>query len=339
MKIGIVNSSTFGMYTPDLMKKLGRIGDIERIRVDKNIKGEELAEKTKGIRFIIASVTPKYDEEFFKLNKETVLICRHGLGYNNIDIEAATRYGVMVTRVPGRDERDSVAELAVTLILNCLRKTISANQAVRKGKWKERAKFVGWELRKKSVGIIGYGNIGKRVGEILKNGFEVDILVYDPNILPENIKEKGVNLVTFEELLRKSDIITLHASLTSENYHLLGAKEFALMKKGVIIVNAARGELIEEKELVKALESGKVRAVGLDVIENEPIENSNPLLSFENVYIVPHIAAYTREAMRRMDEKMVEDIEKVIKGEVPSEIINPRVTQSSQARSRNLQVA
>ncbi len=332
MKIGVVNSSTFGMYTPDSMKRLKKIGNIERIWVDKNIKGEELAEKTKNFRFIIASVTPKYNEEFFKLNKETVLICRHGIGYDNIDIESATKYGVMVTRVPGGGERDSVAELTITLILNCLRKTISGVQAVKEGRWKERAKFMGWELRRKKVGIIGYGNIGKRVGEILKNGFEADIFVYDPNILPEKIKERGVSLVTLEELLRKSDIITLHASLTSENYHLLGEKEFALMKKGVIIVNAARGELIEEKELVKALRSGKVEAVGLDVIENEPIENNNPLLSFENVYITPHIAAYTRDTMRRMDEKMVEDITKVIKGDTPMEIINPGVAATFRLR-------
>ncbi|WP_103927253.1 D-isomer specific 2-hydroxyacid dehydrogenase family protein [Petrotoga sp. SL27] len=327
--IAIVNSSTFGIYFPDLMQRLKKIGIVERITVDPQISGRELAVKLKGFKFVIASVTPNFTSEFFQYNKDVKLIARHGIGYNNVDIKAATESGVMVTKVLGIHERDSVAELAIALILICLRQIIPANKAVKENKWQDRRSFVGDEISKLTVGIIGYGNIGSRVAEIVKEGFGSKVIAYDPYIADKVIEKTGVTPVSFEELLKTSDVISLNASLNEGNYHFINKSAFDLMKNGVVIVNTARGELINQNDFIEALESKKVSAAGLDVLEEEPINPNNPLLKYPNVYILPHIGGYGKYSLRKMDEKMVEDIEKQIKGEIPEQIVNPEVIEKN----------
>nr|WP_233488435.1 D-isomer specific 2-hydroxyacid dehydrogenase family protein [Petrotoga sp. 9PW.55.5.1] len=325
--IAIVNSSTFGIYFPDLMQRLKKIGLIERISVDPKISGKELANKLKGYKFVIASVTPTFSQEFFQYNKDVKLIARHGIGYNNVDIDAATQNGVMVTRVLGIHERDSVAEIAVAMMLLCLRQIIPANKAVLENKWDERKKFVGNELSRLTVGIIGYGNIGSRVGEIVKEGFNSKVLAYDPYIADKVIEKTGVTPASFEEILKGSDVISLNASLNKGNYHFIDKKAFDLMKDGVVIVNTARGELINEADFVEALKEGKVSAAGLDVLETEPIDQSSQLLKLPNVFIIPHIGGYGKYSLRNMDEKMVEDIEKLMSGKIPEQVVNPQVIE------------
>lgn len=327
MKIAIVNSSSFGMYFPEHIERLKRLGKIKRFEFPSHIDGKTLAEELKGYPIIIASVSPRYDSEFFANKDETLLIARHGIGYDNIDLESATKKGVIVTKVRGEIEREAVAEMAIALLMAVMRRLIEASLAVRKGRWKERARFIGWELKGKNVGIIGFGNIGSRVGEILKNGFSCNVLAYDPYLSVEEIRRKGAEPVSLEELLRNSDIISLNASLAPENYHMLSFQEFSLMKEGVILVNTARGELIDEEALLDALEKGKVAGVGLDVVEGEPIDKNHPLLRFDNVIITPHTAAYTYECLRAMGEKVVLDVERVAKGEIPDEVINKEVLE------------
>lgn len=324
-RIGIVNSSTFGRYFPDLMERLAKIGEVERIEVDPDIKGEKLADRLSGFQFIIASVTPNFSRDFFAFNDDVILIARHGIGYNNVDVKAATEKGVAVTRVLGIHERDAVAELTISLAMICLRQIVPATQAVRDGKWDKRKGFVGRELSKMKVGIIGYGNIGSRVAEIIKEGFGAEVYAYDPNVSDAIIEKNGIRPSSFNEILKESDLLSFNASLNPGNYHFIGKDEFKLMKDGVIIINTARGELIKEAELAEAVKSGKVAAVGLDVSEREPIEPDNPLLGLENVYIVPHIGGYTEYSLRKMDEKMVEDIEAIVRGKIPDQLVNPEV--------------
>jgi phosphoglycerate dehydrogenase-like enzyme len=325
LNIAIVNSSSFGMYFPEHIERLKRLGKVKRFEFPPDIDGKTLAKKLKGYSVIIASVSPRYDSEFFANKDETILITRHGIGYDNIDLESATEKGVIVTKVQGEIEREAVAEMAIALLMAVMRRLMEASLAVRKGRWKERARFIGWEIKGKNVGIIGFGNIGSRVGEILKNGFSANVLAYDPYLSEDEIRSKGAEPVSLEELLRNSDIISLNASLNPENYHMLSFKEFSLMKKGVILVNTARGELIDEEALLDALDKGKVAGVGLDVVEGEPIDKNHPLLRFDNVIITPHTAAYTYECLRAMGEKVVCDVERVAKGEIPDEVINKEV--------------
>ncbi len=321
IKIAIVNSSSFGKHFPEHIERLKALGEVERFEFPQNMRGKALADKLMGFSIIIASVKPYYDKEFFDYKDKTLLITRHGIGYDNIDIKSATEKGTIVTNVTGIVEREAVAESAVALLLDVIRKVRTASLKVKEGKWNERANFIGYEIKDKVVGIIGIGNIGSRVCEILKYGFNAKVVAYDPYLSEGTIRERGAEPVSLEELLRTADFISLNASLNSKNYHMLSDKEFSQMKKGVYIVDTARGELIDQDALIKALNEGIVSGVGLDVIENEPIDENHPLIAFDNVIITPHISAYTMECLKGMGDKVVSDIEKVLSGEVPDNVI------------------
>jgi phosphoglycerate dehydrogenase-like enzyme len=322
VKIAIVNSSSFGRIFPEHMERLKKLGEVDRFDLSKDMGGKELAQKLMGYSIIIASVTPLYNKEFFDYKDKTLLIARHGIGYNNIDIEAATKKGTFVTKVDAVVERESVAENAVALLMTVIRQTALASAKAKEGKWAERAKFMGYEIKDKTVGVIGFGNIGSRVGEILKNGFNAKLIAYDPYLTREEIEKRGAQSVSLEELLKNSDIISLNALLNENSYHMMSEKSFALMKKGVFIVNAARGGLIDEKSLIKALDEGIIGGLGLDVVEGEPIDENHPLFAYKNVVITPHTSAYTYECLKGMGDKVVDDAEKVAKNENPNNVVN-----------------
>ena len=322
VKIAIVNSSSFGRIFPEHMERLKKLGEVDRFDLSKDMGGKELAQKLMGYSIIIASVTPLYNKEFFDYKDKTLLIARHGIGYNNIDIEAATKKGTFVTKVDAVVERESVAENAVALLMTVIRQTALASEKAKEGKWAERAKFMGYEIKDKTVGVIGFGNIGSRVGEILKNGFNAKLIAYDPYLTREEIEKRGAQSVSLEELLKNSDIISLNALLNDNSYHMMSEKSFALMKKGVFIVNAARGGLIDEKSLIKALDEGIIGGLGLDVVEGEPIDETHPLFAYKNVVITPHTSAYTYECLKGMGDKVVDDAEKIAKNENPNNVVN-----------------
>ncbi len=333
-RIAIVNSSSFGRYFPEHLERLSALGEVRRLDFPPHIDGRALAEALRGFPILIVSVTPRFGPEFFAHKDETWLIARHGIGVDNIHLPSATAHGVLVTRVTPWMEREAVAELTVGLLLALLRRIPEAAAAVRAGRWAERAAFVGWELHGKTVGLIGFGNIGSRVGEILAQGFRARVLAYDPNVPPEAIRAAGAEPADLETLLREADILSLHAALTEENIHMLSHEAFAKMKPGVILVNTARGAVIDEAALIAALEEGRVAGAALDVMTEEPIPADHPLLRFPNVLIVPHIAAYTRETLRRMGEKVISDVERVLRGEIPEEVVNPEVLPHARAWRR-----
>jgi len=323
LRIAIVNSSSFGKYFPEHTERLKALGEVTRFDFPATIDGRSLAEALQGYNVIIASVKPYYTREFFQHKDHTLLIARHGIGVDNIHLPSAAEKGVIVTKVTPQVEREAVAELAVALLLDILRRTHEARRAVYKNRWAERARFVGFEIKGKTAGIIGIGNIGSRVAEILRYGFGANTVAYDPYITPDTIRCRAAEPVELDDLLKQSDIISLNASLNEGNYHMLSYREFGLMKEGVFLVNTARGELIDEEALVAALESGKVAAIGMDVVEGEPIDGGHRLLKYPNVLIVPHIAAYTHESLRLMGEKVVQDVERIARGEVPEERVAP----------------
>lgn len=333
-RIAIVNSSSFGRYFPEHMERLAALGEVQRLMFPPDIEGRALAEALRGFPILIVSVSPRFGPEFFAAKDETWLIARHGIGVDNIHLPSATAHGALVTRVAPWMERDAVAEMTVALLLALLRRVPEAAAAVREGRWAERAAFVGGELRGKTVGLIGFGSIGSRVGEILSRGFRARVLAFDPGVPPEAIREAGAEPADLETLLRESDILSLHAALTEENFHMLSHEAFAKMKPGVILVNTARGELIDGAALLAALASGRVGGAALDVVEGEPIGPDHPLLRFPNVLIVPHIAAYTHETLRRMGDKVIADVERVLRGEVPEEVVNPEVLPHARAWRR-----
>jgi phosphoglycerate dehydrogenase-like enzyme len=333
--VAIVNSSSFGRKFPEHMRRLGKLGTVRRIGVRPDCRGAELARKLAGARVVIASVSPEFDEEFFRLSPDLLLVTRHGIGYDNVDVAAATRHGVMVARVPGLVEREAVAEHAVALMLAVMRRLHPADEAVRRGKWNDRASFIGSELKGRTVGIIGCGNIGGRVAQIIGRGFGARVVSYDPGVSAGRMGRCGAEKVPLGKLLAESGVISLHASLNPTSRRMLGARELNRMRTGVVIVNTARGELTDERALARAMKDGRVAGLGLDVVTNEPARGNHPLLKAGNVIMVPHIAAYTVESLREMGNKVVEDSERVLsRGRAPRELVNPTVLGSRALKAR-----
>ena len=200
---------------------------------DNEMHGKELAKLLNGYNIIIASVTPFFTKEFFDYKDELLLITRHGIGYNNIDIDAAKEHDTVVTIVPALVERDAVAENNITNLLAVLRKTVESSNRVKADHWEDRAKFVGHTLFNKTVGVIGVGNTGSCVVEIVRNGFRCNVLAYDPYKSDLYLQTYGARKVEIDELLTSSDIICICANLTKENYHMISKNEIEKMKDDV----------------------------------------------------------------------------------------------------------
>lgn len=321
MKIAIVNSSSFGKIFPDHIKKLEKIGQVDRFEVDQNIDGKSLGQMLKGYQYIIASVTPFFDKDFFENVDDLRLISRHGIGYNNVDLISAKEKGVIVSIVPSLVERDSVAENNITNLLALMRMTINSSKKVRDDKWETRANFVGNSLYHKIVGVIGVGNTGSQVARTLREGFQCRVLGYDPYKDKLELEQFGVEKVDFETLLEKSDVICLCANLTKENYHMINKNTISKMKNGVYISNTARGALIDEKDMVDALKNKKVKALATDVLEVEPARSNHPYLQFDNVIITPHTSAYTKECLYAMGESCLNDVYNVHNKKLPKRCV------------------
>ena len=277
-KIAIVNSSSFGTAVPEHMSDLQEFAEVERIHVPTEIPSADLAARLVDFDGIVASTSPVYPRSVLQNLPRLKIVARHGIGFNNIDIAAANQLGIIVTKVDGPIERNSVGEHAVALLLSAARWIPQGDRLVKQGRWADRAQYIGKELTNRSVGIIGLGNIGTRAAEILRHGFNARILVHEPYVASAEIASMGYEPVSLEQLLRTSDFITLHAALTSKSRHLLGRAEFEAMKPGVVIANAARGELIDTSAISGYLRSGHIRAYAADVVEDEPIGASHKLL-------------------------------------------------------------
>jgi len=220
------------------------------------------------------------------------IIGRAGVGLDNVDVDAASKKGIIVMNAPAGNTI-STAEHTMSLILALSRNIPQAYMSMREGKW-DRKRFMGTELYNKVLGVIGLGRIGTEVAKRALS-FKMKVLAYDPYLSEEKARKMDVELADIKTLLEQSDYITVHAPFTSETKHIIGKNEFAIMKKGVRIINCARGGIIDEKALNEALESGKVAGAALDVYENEPPIDS-PLIKRENVVTTPHIGASTEEA-------------------------------------------
>jgi len=250
--------------------------------------------------------------EVLEASERLKVIGVHGVGVDHIDVDFAEKRGIRIVRTP-EALTDSVAEFTVGLILSLLRKIPLADDAVRKGEWNKKYNvLVGAELMGKTVGILGLGRIRSAVARRLSS-FNVNLVYYKRNRNIEIERLLGVNYVSFDELLRISDIISIHTPLTSETYHMISFREFALMKHGVYIVNTARGAIIDEKALYEALVSGKVAGAALDVFESEPLNSENPLTRLDNVILTPHLAASCEETLKRLAVAVAEKVIQALK--------------------------
>lgn len=250
---------------------------------------EELRNIAGDIDGVIAGVDT-WDEEIFQISKKLKVIARFGVGVDNIDLEAAGRYGIIVCNTPGINS-SAVAEQAAALILCLVRKVPQMDKAVRKGEW-PRPMF--HELKSQTVGFLGFGAIPKKLAERLA-GFQPKMIAYDKFPDVEEALRLGVEMKDLETVLGQSDILSIHLPATKETEHFICTETINKMKAGVLIVNTARGSIVNEREMAEALEHGKVQGFATDVFETEPIDLKGPLFQFENYIASPHISAETYE--------------------------------------------
>lgn len=240
----------------------------------------------------------------------------HGIGCDHVDLEAARELGKVVLNTP-EALSVTVAEMALALILSLTRRVVSADKAVRAGEWNRKySDLIGIELMGKTVGLIGMGRIGTATATRLK-AFETEVLYWSRTRKPELEEELGVEWAELDELLSLSDVISLHVPGTPETHHLLGERALALMKDGVLIVNTARGRVIDQEALIRALRSGKVAGAALDLFEREPLDPSDELAGMDNVILTPHLSASSLEGMQRMAVQVAEGVLAVFRGERP----------------------
>ena len=221
------------------------------------------------------------------------MIGRAGVGVDNIDVAAATEAGVVVMNAPDGNTM-TTAEHTLALLLALARRVPQGNASLKAGRW-ERKKFVGVELRGKTLGVVGLGRIGRVVASRAL-GFEMKVVAFDPFVAPEQLRETEIELAPLEEVCARADFVTVHAPLTPETRGIIGARELAMMKEGVYVINCARGGLVDERALQAAINEGRVAGAALDVFEEEPPAADHPLVALDEVVSTPHLGASTKEA-------------------------------------------
>ncbi len=266
--------------------------------------GASVIDEIKDADALVVRSATKVTAQLLEHAAKLRAIGRAGVGVDNVDLDAATKKGIVVMNTPGGNAV-AVAEHAIALMLALIRRIPQADGALKQGRW-EKKKLTGTELRSKTIGLIGLGKIGMEVAR-LAQAFQMEVIAFDPYISSLLAREQNVRLMTLEEVLKASDFISVHASATAETKHLLNARTLAMAKPGVRIVNCARGELINEADLLAALESGHVAGAALDVFEIEPPKDFK-LVAHPNVVATPHIAGSTEEAQEIVGIRIAEQV-------------------------------
>jgi D-3-phosphoglycerate dehydrogenase len=321
----LVEARPFSVLDSAPMEKLKASG----IRVDdlrgSGIKDKNFIKALKQADALLCGNDLQVDDDLLDRAPKVKAIAKLGVGLDTVDVEAASRRGVVVFHTPGANNQ-AVADHTFALILSLARKIRYCDQSLREKRW-EHTKIIGVEIWRKTIGIIGLGAIGRCVA-LRAKGFQMKIVACDPYWPAEFAAEQKIEKLSLDELLKVSDIVTIHAPLTPENKELINAKTLGLMKPAAILINAARGGIVSETDLHQALKAGQIAGAGLDVFEQEPPDDS-PLLELENVVLTPHTAAFTHEAMNTMSMGVVDQLIDYYHGKKPVHLVNPEVFKAS----------
>ncbi|GAB18380.1 D-3-phosphoglycerate dehydrogenase [Gordonia effusa NBRC 100432] len=294
------------------------LGDDVEVRWVDGPDRPKLLEAVVDADAILVRSATTVDAEVLAAGSKLKIIARAGVGLDNVDVPAATERGVMVVNAPTSNIH-TAAEHAVALLLSASRQIPAADATLREHTWK-RSSFNGVEIFDKTVGVVGLGRIGQLVAARLA-AFETKIIAYDPYVSAARAAQLGIELVTLDELLERADFITVHLPKTPETLGLIGAEQLARTKKGVVIVNAARGGLIDEQALADAIKSGQVRGAGLDVFSTEPCTDS-PLFELPEVVVTPHLGASTSEAQDRAGTDVAKSVRLALAGHFVPDAVN-----------------
>lgn len=309
------------------LKILSRYADVKIANTtDVNVL-KSMVKDVDVVMVVYAKITGEMIREAERLKG----IVRYGVGVDNIDLEAATERGVLVANVPDYGV-NAVAEFTWALILALARRIVVADRYMRRreyiGAWSNPPSFLrGVDLEGRVLGVVGFGRIGRAVASRAR-GFGMRVLFYDPYVADEYIAELDARKTSLEDLLRSSDIVSIHATLTRETHHLINEDRLRLMKPSAFLINTARGSIVDEKALYRALKEGWIGGAAIDVYEIEPPPPNNPLLDLENIILTPHIAWYSEEALKRLEMGAVEEAIRIIRGEIPRNLVNREVLRN-----------
>lgn len=282
---------------------------------------EEIIERIKDVEGLVCPLSDKIDREVIDAGNNLKIIANYGAGFDNIDFNYAKEKNIIVTNAPAPSSAVSTAELTFGLILASARKFFSGERNLREGKflgWRP-TYFLGSELRGKTLGIIGMGNIGQNLAKRAL-AFEMDV-IYNSRNQKDEIEKLGAVYKSKEEVIKEADFLTVHTAFAPELHHMIGAEEFKMMKNTAYFINAARGPLMDEKALIDALKNNEIAGAGLDVYEFEP-KVSEGLMNLDNVILIPHLGNATYEARMEMGKAVADNLEDYINGDTPRNKVN-----------------
>ena len=289
---------------------------------------EQLAELLHGCDGALTLLTDQITPELLDREPQLQVVSNFAVGFDNVDVPAATARGVAVCNTPGV-LTETTADMAFALLMAGARRIVEGMDYVRAGKWQTWGPLLllGHDLYRATLGIVGFGRIGQSVARRAR-GFEMRVLYYDAQRYPDAERDLGAEYRPLDALLRESDFVTLHVALTPETHRMIGAREFGLMKREAVVVNAARGPVIDTDALVNALRDGEIMGAALDVTDPEPLPADHPLVSLPNCIVVPHIASATVATRDNMATLAARNVLAVLRGERPEAIVNPEVLEA-----------
>jgi phosphoglycerate dehydrogenase-like enzyme len=273
---------------------------------------------------VLISLKPRITRQSLAQNSRLCAIGRCGVGYDNVDLEACTEQAIAVYITPAGVVRP-VAESIVLLVLALSHNLLRKDRLVRRGLWGESTRPLGREPRQRIVGTVGMGNIASEAVRLLRAFDIARFLAFDPFVSAERGAQLGVEMVSLEELLRASDYVLVNCPLTSQTRGLLGKSQLALMKPEAVLINTARGPIVDQAALIEVLENGRIRGAALDVFESEPLPADSPLTAMENVILTSHSICWTEELFRDMGRIDCQGALAIYRGEPPASVVNPQV--------------
>jgi len=301
----------------DIEKKvLAEIAEVYTYQCRTEEEVKKVAKDADGIIVQYAPITRSVIESLEKCK----VISRYGIGVDNIDVKASTEHGIFVVNVTDYCI-DEVADHTIALLLACTRKIVFLDNLVKNGIWNVRLAAPIYNLNGKTMGLIGFGSIAKQVS-LKALAFGLNIIAYDPYVSSKIMKRYKTKKVNFRSLLKDSDIISLHLSLTAETRHMIGEKELKMMKRTAFLINTSRGALIDESALYRALNENWIEGAGIDVVENEPLNPESDLLMLKNIVITPHSAFFSNTSLKELQRRAAVKVAEILKGRIAFSLVN-----------------
>ncbi len=294
--------------------------------IDNPAPRELILSKVRNVEGLLCLLTDRIDLKVLESGRNLEVVSNYAVGFNNIDVDAATKRGIFVTNTPGI-LTETTADCTWALLMAISRRIAEADHHVRSGKWVHAwgpRMFIGSDVHGKTLGIIGLGRIGSTVAKRAK-GFDMDLIYYDINRREEMEEKLGIVFKSLDDVLHESDFVTIHVPLTKQTHHLIGRHELSMMKRTAYLINTSRGPVIDEKALYEALKERVIAGAAMDVFEQEPIDPKSPLLGLDNIVVTPHIASASVETRTKMAVVAAENLVSVLQGKEPPNLVNPEV--------------